>query len=457
MGKRLLAVICLLIFLIGSSGVINSNISFAQSDLSAEERAKLEGELRQLEAEIALKEAELAKQKGQTGSIQKDINVLVSDIKRAKLEIQAKNLVISKLSKEITSRESKITNLDQKISSGQDSISDLIRKTRELDNTSVTHVLLSNKTVSEFYHDLDAFEIIKRALSEHVGFVRETKVDTEIEKKNLEKDKNKQVDAKVTIESEKSKVEKNEKEKQKLLSLSKQKESEYQKELAARQKRKNEILSALFKLRDTGPIKFGDALEYAKAASAKTGVRPALILAIITQESNLGANVGTCNKAGQPASKSWRNIMPGPEQVAAKKASRDDQTAYLKIVNKLGLDPDTTPLSCPIPGAGWGGAMGPSQFIPTTWAYYEARIAKALGKTAVNPWNPEDAFTATALYMADRGADKGGYSNERNAACKYYSGSACKDGRKPPNVFYGNSVMSIAAKIQAQIDELQGL
>jgi membrane-bound lytic murein transglycosylase B len=455
MFKRLLAVIFITMLVISPlAGVENLR---AQSDLSSEQRAQLESELRVLEQEIAQKEAELAKQRGQTGSIQKDINVLVSDINRAKLQIQAKNLIITKLSKEINSRVSKINNLDQKISSGQDSISDLIRKTRELDNTSIAHVLLSNQTVSEFYHDMDAFEIIKGALREHVGTVQEAKTDTEIEKKGLEKDKNKQVDAKVTIESEKKKVERNEQEKKKLLTISKQQETAYQKELAARQKRKSEILSALFKLRDSGAIKFGDALTYAKSASAKTGVRPALILAIITQESNLGANVGTCNKAGQPESKSWRKIMPGPDDKAAKRSGRDDQTPYLAIVKSLGLDPDTTPLSCPIAGGGWGGAMGPSQFIPTTWISYQSKIANALGKSTASPWNAEDAFMATALYLANSGAANAGYSAERNAACRYYSGAACKDGRKPPNSFYGNSVMAIATKIQGQIDELQGL
>lgn len=455
--KRLIAVICMSLIVL-SSFTIEPKTKIAEAqNLSAEQRAQLERELQDLEKEIAEKEAQLSVQKKQTGSIQNDINILVNDIKRAKLQIQAKNLVISKLSKEIVTREAKIENLGQKISSGQDSISDLIRKTRELDNTSVAHVLLSNKTVSEFYHDIDAFEIMKRALKNHINGVVDAKNNTEEEKQNLEKDKGKQLDAKVTIENEKKKVEKNENEKQRLLSLSKQQEAAYQKELAARQKRKNEILSALFELRDSGPIKFGAALEYAKAASAKTGVRPALILAIITQESNLGANVGTCNKAGQPASKSWRNIMPGPDDKAAGRSSRDDQTPYLEIVKRAGLNPDTTPLSCPIGSGGWGGAMGPSQFIPTTWAYYESRIEKALGKTDVNPWRAQDAFMATALYLSNVGASSGGYTAERNAACKYYSGSSCRDGRKPPNSFYGNAVMSIANKIQAQIDELQDL
>jgi len=45
----------------------------------------------------------------------------------------------------------------------------------------------------------------------------------------------------------------------------------------------------------TKAIPFAEAYQYADLASTKTGVRTAFILAILTQESNLGKNVGTCN------------------------------------------------------------------------------------------------------------------------------------------------------------------
>jgi hypothetical protein len=60
---------------------------------------------------------------------------------------------------------------------------------------------------------------------------------------------------------------------------------------------------------------------------------------------------------------------------------------------------------------------------------------------------------ASAIYLKDRGGI-GGETNERNAACKYYSGRAC-DGKKPANSFYGNSVMSFALQFQADIDYLE--
>jgi membrane-bound lytic murein transglycosylase B len=195
----------------------------------------------------------------------------------------------------------------------------------------------------------------------------------------------------------------------------------------------------LFALRDTAAIPFGKALEYANEATAKTGVRPAFLLAVLTQESNLGENVGTCNRPSDPPAKKWRVIM---------KPARDHQP-FLRITSALGLDPDNLPLSCPWQGS-YGGAMGPAQFIPSTWELFQPRIAAALDKAVPNPWEPRDAFMAAAIYLSDLGAASQSYSAERNAACRYYSGRACGVG-KPANTFYGNEVMAEAENIQLNL------
>jgi membrane-bound lytic murein transglycosylase B len=96
--------------------------------------------------------------------------------------------------------------------------------------------------------------------------------------------------------------------------------------------------------------------------------------------------------------------------------------------------------------------MGPSQFIPSTWKLFEDRIEGITGSSVADPWNPRDAITATALYLADLGAVSGNESSERNSACKYYSGRSCASG---PGASYGNSVMKKIANIQADIDKLQ--
>ena len=75
---------------------------------------------------------------------------------------------------------------------------------------------------------------------------------------------------------------------------------------------------------------------------------------------------------------------------------------------------------------------------------------------SANPWDPAHAFTATAIYLSDLGASGGGYTAERNAACRYYSGRKC-DNARPVNTFYGNQVLQKAESIQDNIDFLKGL
>ncbi len=142
--------------------------------------------------------------------------------------------------------------------------------------------------------------------------------------------------------------------------------------------------------------------------------------------------------------------MPGPTSGSW----RDDQTAFLQIMKELGLPPEGQPLSCPVASGGWGGAMGPTQFIPTTWLSVRTRLASMLGISATNPWNARHAVHATGLYMSDLGANTGGYTAERNAACKYYSGRSCGQSSMN-NTFYGDQVLAKAAGIQKDIDFLE--
>jgi membrane-bound lytic murein transglycosylase B len=416
----------------------------------AEQETKLRSELQKLEAEIAQQQEILRAKQRESVSLERDIAILNAQIKQAQLKIQAQNIAIQQLGKDISIKNATIEELDQKIERGKESLSVLIRKTNELDEFSLVEVVLANKDLSEFFSDLDSFQSIKRDLEALFESIRENKSLNESEREILQDRKNKETDIKVAIEAEKRNIEKAESQKKELLAISKGEEKTYQDVLKEREKRAAEIRSALFALRDTAAIPFGTALTYANAAYAKTGVRPAFLLAILTQESNLGENVGTCNRPGDPPEKSWRNIMPGPND----NSWRDDQTIYLQITSQLGLDPDSMPLSCPWRG-GWGGAMGPSQFIPTTWDLYKSRIASAVGKSIPNPWDPQDAFMASAIYLADLGANKGGYTAERTAALKYYAGN---NWQKASNAFYGNEVMVKAQNIQENmIDPLQGL
>lgn len=400
-------------------------------------------QLQALNDEISQFQGQLKNQQTQTGTIKKDVSLLTTQIATAKLKIQQKTLTINNLSHEITAKAGAIVDLQKEIGREHDSLAQLVKRTNEIDQKGATYVVLSAQSVTDFYQDLDDFLAVKQSLYASVNKIKEIKSATETQKESLEDKQAQEKDAKNAIDAQKKVVEQSEIQKKELLRISQGKEVEYQTVLADRQKKVAAIKSKLFQFAGgSKAIPFGDAYTYASAASSATGVRAAFILAILTQESNLGKNVGTCNRAGDPVSKSWLNIMHPTR----------DQPAFSRITAALGLDPNTTPVSCPIAGGGWGGAMGPSQFIPSTWELIQGRVATALGKSAANPWVPQDAIMATAIYLKDRGGT-GSEANERNAACRYYSGRSC-DGKKPANSFYGNNVMSLARGVQADIDYL---
>jgi len=116
-------------------------------------------------------------------------------------------------------------------------------------------------------------------------------------------------------------------------------------------------------------------------------------------------------------------------------------------------DPFETPVSCVMysNGApyGYGGAMGPGQFIASTWKIYDNKVEAITGRVA-DPWDIRDAFLATALYLKDSGGDK--KSGEFKATMNYFSGSSWTKWEE----FYGNSVLSIAAQYEKDIATIGG-
>ncbi len=398
-------------------------------------------ELSQIEAQLTDLLNKQKEQQKQTGTLKGDVDYLTSQINALKIKIKARALIIAQLKVNIKEKVNQIESLSEKIDREHESLAQLLRNTNEFDDQTIVNLILSDDSISNFYSDLESYASIKQAVKASVDVIRGIKTETEVAKKDLEKKRNAETDAKVELENAQKKVAQSEAEKKQLLALSKQKEQEYQKLAAEKKVRADKIRAALFALRDTKAIPFGLALEYAKEVEKETGVRPAFLLALITQETNLGANVGTCNRPDDPPSKNWKNIMKPDRDIAP----------FERITSALEINPYETPLSCPR-GGGWGGAMGPSQFIPSTWELYANKIASALGISGMpNPWEPEHAFMASAIYLAELGADRGGYTAEKTAALKYYAGS---NWNKKSNAFYGNSVMSLANKIQANIDLL---
>lgn len=419
---------------------------FALAQSLEDKRAVLEAELAQLEAEIKAQEAELAKQKANSNSIQGEVNAIANQIAITRNKILGKTREITQISEEISDKEDQIYGLDEQLERQKESLARILRKKYQLDQSNVVELLLSSERISDFFIDSDSYVYINDALQQSFEEIRSTRTLTEAEKRALEQKRAQEAEVKAALDRERAQKQSEEAEQKRLLDASRNVEKSYESVIADRKARAAEVRAALFELRGTDGIPFGQAVDYARLAEQKTGVRAALVLGILKQESNLGKNVGTCNRPQD--TRKWYDIMPGPDD----NSWRDDQTMYKALMAELGRPLEGTPLSCPLPGVpGWGGAMGPSQFIPTTWNAYKDRIAKSVGASVADPWNPYHAITATALYLEDLGADKGGFDNERNAACKYYSGRDCY-AKNVVNMFYGNAVLAHADAIQEQMD-----
>ncbi len=424
-------------------------------ETAAQKESRLQAELAQVLKEQEETEKILASAQNQSASLKRDILILDTKIKSAQLNIKAKNLLIESLGKDITKKQEQILSLEERISRGRETLSQIMRKTNEIDSLSIPEFILEKEDLTTVLSDIDKFESIRESLKITFEQIRSDKTQTETEKDVLDKRKNKEMDARATIESEKKNIQNDEIEKQKLLTESKGNEKAYSQILADKKIKAAQIRSALFSLRDAAAIPFEKALQYANIASKSTGVRPAFLLAILTQESALGKNVGSCYlsdiNTGYGVSVKSGTIFPN-----VMKPGRDT-TPFVSITKSLGMDPMKTLVSCPILSAGgYGGAMGPAQFIASTWMLFNSRLAKVLNTPIPNPWSPQDAFMASAMFLSDLGAYSGSYTGERNAACKYYSGKACST--KSVNNAYGTQVMSKAAIIQqTMIDPLQGL
>jgi membrane-bound lytic murein transglycosylase B len=450
MGKKTIVfifTIFVFIFLIFTSKAdasfdcLTLNVSSSQSD-----KDYCKSELAQIESQLADLINQQKEQQKQTGSLKGDVDYLTSQINALKTKIKARTLVIAQLKVDIAEKVNKINSLSVKIDREYESLAKLLRNINEFDEKNVVHLVLSGDSISNFYSDLESYASIKQAVKQSVDIVLGIKSQTEVVKKNLENQQNAETDAKAELENAQKAVAKSEAEKKVLLAISKQKEITYNQLAAEKKIQADRIRSALFSLAGISQkIDFGTALQYANDVKIKLGVDPAFLLAILTQESNLGANVGQCYLTnpdtgagvGKNTGTPFANVMKPDRDVAP----------FIEITNTLGFNGFQTAVSCPVSGiAGYGGAMGPAQFIPSTWKLFADRLKNILGYFA-NPWSPKDAFMASGLYLSDLGAIGSSASAQNKAACRYYGsgGSSCS---------YSRSVMKLKSSIQNNIDLL---
>jgi len=418
-------------------------------------------------------EADITKTSAEKKTLQNQITSLTKKIKDLDYQIYQSNLSIKSLGFQIKDTEQSIIDTETEVEQQKRKIGLILRAVADEDKKSFLEVLIASKTLSEFFDNLVYLETLNVKNQDLLANFEKLEASLKGQKIDLEEEKGEkeslvQLQA---IQKQQSSLTKQEKEQ-----LHTMTEAQYQAQLKEKEeiaKKAAEIEKRLIQIvglvEDQKAPSFGEALELSKEIASKVGVRASFLLAIISQESAIGKNVGQCyitdTKTG------------GGKYSNGKLVSRiihptRDLPVFLDYINKLGRNMEKTPVSCWINDCvskyagtyyhckatvaqngdivcaksgyvpyGFGGAMGPAQFIPSTWKIYEEKIKNYTGKSVADPWNIKDAFTGAAVYLKELGG--GTKSGEFKAASKYYGGSSS----------YANSVSTRAWCIQEYIDK----
>jgi Transglycosylase SLT domain len=430
---------------------------FAETEV--ERKARLEAELKKVEAQIASQQVLVDSKRGERQSLERDLSLIEAEIKQVQLGIQARSLAIEQLSDQIGEKEVVLSILEERLKEQEDSLADLVRKSAMAEDYTLVEMMLSKKKLSDFFSDVAVYENLKESLAESLDVLHTIKGDTNDQKGQLEGKQETEAEMRRIQELEHERAKLKENEKEKILTVTKGEEREYQSLLESQQRTATQLRNALFQLLGGGgAIAFPEAVRLAKYAGQVTGVPPETILAILEQESNIGSNLGSCVFTDQSSN---RPVMHPTR----------DEPVFMAIASALGFDPYSRTVSCPIyqggSRVGWGGAMGPSQFIPSTWAMYGGFVnsggtwvysqsndrIRAIngGSGPSSPFNNQDAFIATGLLMRDNGAD-GSTAGDRLAALRYYAGWG--GASNPANAFYGDQVIQRKARLKQEIQIL---
>ena len=429
------------------------------TDISGKSDKELEALLVVCEAEIADSKLRLNLTEKQAITIEQIISELKQKIKKSELEIKTRNIRIKQLSGDISIREQNIATLVAKIDKMKVSLAEILRKTEELGSRSPIEVVLSNENLSEFFIGLDNYGAVETKLHQAIADIRDLRNQTEEERTKLEGSRSKEAGLKLEQEEEKRRTESFRKEQEKVLKLTQAEAEAYKKSIAEKEKVKNEIRNRIFRTVGGQELSFGEALKLVRMHESRIGVNAALVLAVLTQESSvegmIGKNIGKCTYK-QSAANSAGTVM-----------SESQKPSFLAITAELGLDANTVPVSCPIVSDGsYGGAMGPAQFMPSTWwnvsaeTGYKKRVAQVTGSSLPSPFNSLDAFTGTALYLSDalarcKTAFSSTFELRACTAAKYYGGLSLSGSKlsrhMTPTYSYGYKVASRAADFEKDI------
>lgn len=460
----------LIILMLATFLVANTFSLIVAREFTCDDYGKEELTTEELDQIIAICDQEIEQQRDklkekqeETTGVKYEIQKLDRKIKIAQSYVNAKIAKANKLKKSISKNRDDIDDLNERLKITLESLETLIRLTYQTETYTKIETVLSTGSVSDFFYNIESIRVLQKSISKEVSKTKEEKESLEDLSSELEERESAERTLALEKAVENNKIKKNKSYKNELLDILEEEEGVFKEKIKVTEEVRQRILRRKYRLASGVEISFGDALNLLQPYESKFEMDSAFVLAILFQESgwggNIGGNIGQCtynqnNSHGN--SKGGYTVMSNPQ--------KDN---FLKIMNGLGINPESQPISCPIPSDGsYGGAMGPAQFMPNTWMGIRDSAAVMLGARAddLSPFINQDAFIASAAYLKQQyySSSCSDYANkyshispkktlrERCAASRYYAGNNWWKYR----FSYGESVVKRADRFREDIKTL---
>lgn len=379
--------------------------SFADEGKITDLEAKRQ-ELDKLYNEILDQKYILEEKRKEVATLETEIELLEIQIKETETAIQKAQLEMESLQVEINNKREQIKAKEEELKKKKVILAEYIRLIHKFDQISLIESVFSQSTFEGFLVEIQYLDNLQEKVFNSLKEIQWLKFQLETERDSLLEKQEEQSRLYKMQEMQKLVLESTQKNKQELLEKTKGEEDQFQKvvdDLFNKQSLIAKEISCLVG-NDEIPPSLEQIYSYATFASAHTGVRRELILAVISQESNLGRNVGSGYYKDEMEPRYW--------------------PVFESICLELNIDPEIMKISKkPSSYPGWGGAMGPGQIMPYKWLRVKSNVAEITGHNPPSPWNLQDAFVATGVILQGLGAANQTYETEYEAVGKYFAGS----------------------------------
>lgn len=422
---KILLFLALLLFVFWPFGV---SLAATQQEIE-QDIANKNQQIEELQKQIDAFQGQVAQKQEKASSVQGEIQRLANEIKKSELEIQGFNLAIQGTNLQINKVEDQIKQTEAKIESSKADLVSALRLMARSEQITPLEMMVKKENLSSFFSDLYDLYFLQSGVKQKVENLKDAKLALAAMGDELNDELDQRQKLKTLEEITNKQAANKRAEQKKVLSQVQKEASQINSKIKVVQTDLSRLKEQITYLVQAG-VSVEDAIRFGKLAAIRSGIRPAFLIAVLDVESRLGLNVGRTGK--------WQTDM-----------HTRDHDAFLAICQKLNLDPDKTPVSRK-PNYGWGGAMGPAQFLPNTWLAYENEVARLTGHNPPSPWNIEDAFTAAAVKLARQGAAQKTRAGEIAAAKAYIGGSpSCS---KSICNFYANTVLDKAREIEKDLE-----